>query len=71
MIPPPISVKFFGTVFNDKAPVDETINFSSILIPGTEITSEPVAIIIFFVLITSVLPSRPVTVTSFGPVIFS
>ena len=38
------------TLFNDSAPVDEIIFFSSISTPGSEAMSEPVAITIFFAL---------------------
>ena len=37
----------FGTLFSDKAPVEEIIFFSSISIPGSDVTSDPVAITIF------------------------
>lgn len=40
---------FCGTSFKLNAPVDETILSSSISIPGKGVTSEPVAIIMFFV----------------------
>lgn len=40
------------------------------VIPGKGATSEPVAISMFFVLITCVLPSSAVAVTWFLPVIF-
>ena len=36
-----------GTLSKDKAPVDDTIFFSSISIPGNEDTVDPVAITIF------------------------
>ena len=45
--PPPTSIIFFGTLSNFKAPVDETIIFSSISIPGKEAGTEPVAITVF------------------------
>ena len=44
--PPPMITNFLGTLLNDKAPVEETIIFSSIFIPGKEVGSEPVLIII-------------------------
>ena len=39
-----------GTLFNDNAPLEEIIFFSSIVTPGNEVTSEPVAITIFLAL---------------------
>ena len=44
--PPPMITNSLGTLLNDKAPVDETIIFSLIFIPGKEVGSEPVLIII-------------------------
>ena len=41
--------RVFGTFGNTSAPVEETIFFSSISIPGSETTSEPVAMTIYFV----------------------
>ena len=55
MYPPPIIASFFGTFSKDKAPVEETIFFSSILTPGRDATSDPVAITIFFALILVLL----------------
>ena len=42
-----MTANFSGTFFNDKAPVEEIIFFSSISMPGKEDTSDPVAITIF------------------------
>ena len=50
MYPPPITANFLGTLLSDKAPVDEIIFFSSIVIPGIEATDDPVAITIFLAL---------------------
>lgn len=69
MTPAPMRTSFSGTFFRDKAPVEETIVSSSISIPGKGVTSDPVAIRMFFVLTTSVEPSSFRAVTSFGPVI--
>ena len=48
--PPPITIKFFGGFSKLRAPVDETMVFSSIWMPGKDTGDDPVAIIIFFVL---------------------
>lgn len=53
--PLPITISFLGTSFKAKAPVDDTILSSSMVIPGRLFTSEPVAILIFFPF-TVVLP---------------
>ena len=50
MYPPPITTNSFGALLKDKAPVEETIVFSSIFTPGKDVGVEPVAIIIFFAL---------------------
>ncbi len=50
MYPPPMITNSLGTLSNDKAPVEETIIFSSIFIPGKEAGTEPVLIIIRFAL---------------------
>lgn len=69
--PAPIRTIFSGTLASFKAPVDETITSSSISMPEKGVTSEPVAIRIFFVrTVSTTLPSSPRTETSFGPVIF-
>ena len=44
MYPPPITASFLGTFSNSNAPVDDTIFFSSISIPGIVEGTEPVAI---------------------------
>ena len=48
MYPPPIIIRFFGTLLKLKAPVEETMIFSSISIFGKEDGLEPVLITIFF-----------------------
>ena len=48
MYPPPITIRSLGTLEKDNAPVEETIFFSSISIPGRDVGEEPVAITIFF-----------------------
>ena len=48
--PPPITTNSFGTFSKDKAPVEETILFSLILIPGKDVGIDPVAITIFLAL---------------------
>ena len=48
--PPPMMTKLFGTFSKDNAPVDETIFYSSIIIPFIGTDAEPVAITIFFAL---------------------
>ena len=45
-----MTINSFGTFLKDSAPVDETMVFSSIFIPGKEVGTEPVLITIFFVL---------------------
>ena len=60
---------FLGTSFKDSAPVEETIFSSSNLIPGSDTASEPVAIIIFFATIFSILFSFDLIDISFSLVI--
>ena len=43
-----MTANFFGTFLRDRAPVEEIIFFSSICIPGKDVTCDPVAITIFF-----------------------
>ena len=47
IIPAPITIIFLGTSFNSNAPVEVTIFFSSILMFGRWVASDPVAIIMF------------------------
>ena len=71
MTPAPIKTIFLGTSLRLRAPVEETIFSSSNSIPGKGVTSEPVAIIMFLALMTSLTaPSGPMTETSFCPEIF-
>mmetsp|Transcript_36291 Transcript_36291/g.49849 ORF Transcript_36291/g.49849 Transcript_36291/m.49849 type:complete len:256 (+) Transcript_36291:735-1502(+) len=68
--PAPTKTNLLGTSLRERAPVEETIFSSSISRPGMDITSEPVAIRIFFVFRVSDFPSRREASTSLGPVIF-
>lgn len=61
MTPPPTTTKFSGTFYNDKAPVELTITFSSYGIPGKDDGSDPVAIMVFLALIYNLFPSNPST----------
>ncbi|PAV58675.1 hypothetical protein WR25_10057 [Diploscapter pachys] len=54
---------------NERAPVDETIVSSSIVMPGKGVTSEPVAMRMFLAVMFSVEPSFFFTETWLGPVI--
>mmetsp|Transcript_4794 Transcript_4794/g.30402 ORF Transcript_4794/g.30402 Transcript_4794/m.30402 type:complete len:213 (-) Transcript_4794:649-1287(-) len=63
MIPPPMITNFLGTCFRLSAPVDETIFSSSISTPGRGVTSEPVAMTMFFAFMISWVPSDLATVT--------
>uniref|UniRef100_A0A182QT11 Uncharacterized protein n=1 Tax=Anopheles farauti TaxID=69004 RepID=A0A182QT11_9DIPT len=67
--PAPIRPSRRGTSFSLSAPVDETIVSSSTSMPGNGVTSEPVAIMMFLVLIVSSLPSPFFATTVLGPVI--
>ena len=59
MYPPPITANLVGTLSKDNAPVEETMFFSLISIPGNEATVEPVAITMFldFILVLLLLLS--------------
>ena len=46
-----MTIRSLGTSEKDRAPVEDTIFFSSISIPGKDVGEEPVAITIFFALI--------------------
>ena len=63
MTPAPMTSRCSGTSGNDSAPVDDTMRFSSISMPFSRATSEPVAITIDLVSSTCVLPSLPFTST--------
>jgi hypothetical protein len=52
-----------GTLSSTSAPVEETMRFSSISMPRSLATSEPVAITIALVSSICVLPSAPLTST--------
>ena len=45
-----MTTNFLGIFSKDNAPVDDTIIFSSIFIPGKDVGKDPVAITIFFAL---------------------
>ena len=62
----PITAKFFGILENSKAPVEETISFSSISTLLITDGTEPVAIKIFLA-----LNSSPFTETKFCLIIFA
>ena len=55
----------FGVCSKDNAPVDETIVFSSITIPGKDVGTEPVLITIFFAVYFAFFPASSVTSTVF------
>ena len=61
--PPPTTMSFFGTSLSSRPPVEETILSSSMSTPGNGITSEPVAMTMFLVLISVTAPSSAVTDT--------
>ncbi len=63
MMPAPTMRSFFGTAGNSSAPVDDTTRFSSMSMPFNRATSEPVAMTMFLVSSTWVLPSAPFTST--------
>jgi hypothetical protein len=54
MTPPPITARVPGTFSKSSAPVELTMYFSSMVMPGRLITSLPVAMIIFLAVIDSV-----------------
>mmetsp|Transcript_37497 Transcript_37497/g.84556 ORF Transcript_37497/g.84556 Transcript_37497/m.84556 type:complete len:228 (+) Transcript_37497:554-1237(+) len=66
MTPPPMTVSFSGTLSKVRAPVLETICFSSRSMPGRLTTSEPVASMMFFVSMTFSPPSLSATLTELG-----
>ena len=49
MMPAPTIKSFCGTVVSSSAPVDDTIRFSSMSMPLSRATSEPVAMTMFLV----------------------
>ncbi len=56
-----------GTLPSASAPVDDTMRFSSISMPLSRVTSEPVAMTMFLVSSVCALPSAPLTSTLPGP----
>merc|ERR1719219_1349509 len=68
MTPAPMRTIFCGTSLRLRAPVDDTMRSSSMVIPGKGVTSDPVAIMTFLALMTSLTePSGAITETSFWP----
>ena len=65
--PAPTTSSFSGTLPSASAPVDDTMRFSSISMPLSRVTSEPVAMTMFLVSSVCVLPSAPLTSTLPGP----
>ena len=63
MTPAPTTSKCFGTSGSTSAPVEETMRFSSISMPFSRATSEPVAMTMDLVSSVCVLPSAPLTST--------
>mmetsp|Transcript_9990 Transcript_9990/g.20226 ORF Transcript_9990/g.20226 Transcript_9990/m.20226 type:complete len:266 (-) Transcript_9990:495-1292(-) len=70
MMPPPMTTIFFGTSLRAKAPVELTIFSSSMVTPGSGVTSLPVAITTFLASTLVSDPSSMATVTSLAPVTF-
>ena len=66
MTPAPTTISFFGGTAKLKAPVEETIVFSSISTPGSRAKSDPVAMTIALVSCAVSLPSAPLTITRPG-----
>mmetsp|Transcript_19775 Transcript_19775/g.75826 ORF Transcript_19775/g.75826 Transcript_19775/m.75826 type:complete len:202 (+) Transcript_19775:654-1259(+) len=67
MTPPPMTAMRLGTSWRSRAPVEETTCCSSISMPGRLMTSLPVAMMMFLVLMTCSLPLASTTFTSLGP----
>ena len=63
MMPAPTINNFCGTLASSNAPVDDTTRFSSMSMPGSRATSEPVAMTMALVSKTCILPSAPLTST--------
>ena len=63
--PPPMTTRRFGTSGSSRAPVEETIFCSSISMPGSGVTSEPVAMTMA---LDAVMVPTPSTSTVFGAV---
>ena len=66
MTPAPMTRSRFGTCGSDSAPVDDTTAFSSISMPGSLATSEPVAMTIALPSMTCFSPLMNVTSTTPG-----
>ncbi len=56
-----MTTRRLGTLSSSRAPVEETTTFSSMAMPGSRVTSEPVAITTALVSIVCVEPSSAVT----------
>ena len=65
-MPAPTISSFCGTLASSSAPVEETTRFSSMSMPGSRATSEPVAMTMFLVSSVCVLPSAAFTSTLAG-----
>jgi hypothetical protein len=63
MIPAPTTSSFWGTFARSSAPVDDTMRFSSMSMPLSRATSEPVAMTIFLVSSVCALPLSSLTST--------
>ena len=57
MMPAPTIRSFCGTLASSSAPVEDTMRFSSMSMPSSRATSEPVAMTMFLVSSVCVLPS--------------
>ena len=68
MMPAPTMRSFCGTLARSSAPVDDTTRFSSMSMPGSRATSDPVAMTMFLVSSVCVLPSSAFTSTLPGAV---
>ena len=66
MTPAPMTSMRLGTFGSDSAPVDDTIAVSSISMPGSWATSEPVAMTIAFASMSCFSPLINVTSTTPG-----
>ena len=67
MTPAPTTSMRLGTFASDSAPVEETTAFSSMSMPGSFATSDPVAMTIAFASSGCFSPLMNVTSTSPGP----
>ncbi|GJE72121.1 hypothetical protein CHKEEEPN_3674 [Methylorubrum podarium] len=62
-----MTTRRLGTAPSSSAPVEETTVFSSIATPGSRVTSEPVAMTMFFVSSIWLPPSSEITSTRPAP----